>query len=83
MENEFNNELGFGMQPMGIATLAPEPVFIPDARILAQNIIKQKALDTIGRKVGLPALGSPTFKHIRSFSFRASGFRNWCFTKCK
>lgn len=57
MENEFNNELGFGMQPMGIATLGPEPVFIPDARTIAQNIIKQKALDTIGRKVGLPALG--------------------------
>ena len=54
-------------QQMGLPLLLPEeqnlttdptgPTQFPNPSTVLQNIVKQKALDTVGRKIGLPALG--------------------------
>jgi hypothetical protein len=55
------NELGFGMQPMGIAAFAPPEQQVPDMRDVIgtaiTNMAKQKAIDVAASKLGLPALG--------------------------
>jgi len=55
-------------QTMGLPILLPEgennmidpnpPIQFPSPSVILKNIAKQKAFETVGRKVGLPALGT-------------------------
>ena len=46
------------LQPMGIAPLVDEGMSLPDFRTIGGNIVKNIALNKIGEKIGLEALGS-------------------------
>ena len=49
---------GEQLQPQGIAPLVDEGMSLPDFRTIGGNIVKNIALNKIGEKIGLEALGS-------------------------